>query len=156
MAYLSTFAMLSHVNRDLFKKRKCHAEYATCIHHPKTAANIPKRIEQLGVSYTSINTRLPGGPPIWITISPGLYHDAVYINNARLLPKQSNIIGTKSQSRGSPFTQILHKIDEVLVPTRSSATSRAQVFNPNAWEFLENYESLIQGTHRVRQEKNVH
>ncbi|XP_048524013.1 fasciclin-1 [Dendroctonus ponderosae] len=112
--------------------------------------NIPKRIEQLGVSYTSINTRLPGGPPIWITISPGLYHDAVYINNARLLPKQSNIIGTKSQSRGSPFTQILHKIDEVLVPTRSSATSRAQVFNPNAWEFLENYESLIQGTHRVR------
>lgn len=70
------------------------------------SANIPKKIEQLGVSYTSINTRLPGGPPIWITISPGTYHDAFYVNNARLLASQSNIIGIKSQSRGAPVTQV--------------------------------------------------
>ncbi|XP_066141261.1 fasciclin-1 isoform X2 [Euwallacea fornicatus] len=112
--------------------------------------NIPKTVQQLGVSSTSINTRLPGGAPIWITISPGTYNDAFYVNNARLLYRQSNIVGVKSQTRGAPITQILHKIDEVLIPTRSSSSSAMQIFNPNAWEFLESYESLIQGSHRVR------
>ncbi|KAL1505831.1 hypothetical protein ABEB36_005303 [Hypothenemus hampei] len=112
--------------------------------------NIPKKIEQLGVSYTSINTRLPGGAPIWITISRGKFHDSYYVNNARLLDNESNIVGIKTPSKGSPITQILHKIDEVLLPTRSPLSSATPVFNPNAWEFLENHESLIQGPHRVR------
>ncbi|XP_066259220.1 fasciclin-1 isoform X4 [Euwallacea similis] len=112
--------------------------------------NIPKTVQQLGVSSTSINTRLPGGAPIWITISPGTYNDAFYVNNARLLYRQSNIVGIQTQTGRAPITQILHKIDEVLIPTRSSSNLSTQIFNPNAWEFLEGYESLIQGSHRVR------
>ncbi|CAG9765041.1 unnamed protein product [Ceutorhynchus assimilis] len=110
----------------------------------------PKKIEQLGISYTSLNTRLSGGPPIWITISRGTYNDAFYVNNARILASQSNVIGIKTLNKGIPVMQVLHKIDEVLIPTKSTASSTNQVFNPNAWEFLENYESLIQGNHRVR------
>lgn len=46
--------------------------------------------------------------------------------------------------------QVLHKIDEVLVPTRSPQSASRKLFNPTALEFLENYESLIQNPHRVR------
>ncbi|VEN38670.1 unnamed protein product, partial [Callosobruchus maculatus] len=97
--------------------------------------SVPKTIEQLGSSYTSLNSELAGNPPLWITHVTGKYHDDIYVNNARILVSQSNI-----QSSGKGLQQILHKIDEVLIPTRAGT----RVFNPNAWEFLENYEKLLQ------------
>lgn len=50
------------------------------------------------------------------------------------------------------FFQVLHKIDEVLVPTRSLSTATNRIYNPTALEFLDNFESLIpnQFPHRVR------
>ncbi|KAF7270341.1 hypothetical protein GWI33_016702 [Rhynchophorus ferrugineus] len=107
--------------------------------------NVPKKTDQLSGSYTYISSRLSGSPPLWITHSSSRYHNDIYINNARLLLKQSNVIGKKG-----PLVQIMHKIDEVLIPTRSSLAAANSIYNPNAWEFLENYESLIQGSHRVR------
>ncbi|CAH1111114.1 unnamed protein product, partial [Psylliodes chrysocephalus] len=37
----------------------------------------------------------------------------------------------------------LHKIDEVLIPTVSPSGVSNRVYNPTAWEFLENYDTLI-------------
>ncbi|XP_049820790.1 fasciclin-1 isoform X2 [Aethina tumida] len=106
----------------------------------------PKRTDQLGTSSTSLYSELEGSPPVWITHRQGQYHDDIFVNNARLLYSQSNILG--SQSNGNE--QVLHKIDEVLVPTRSPQSASRKLFNPTALEFLENYESLIQNPHRVR------
>ncbi|XP_060523443.1 fasciclin-1 isoform X3 [Cylas formicarius] len=111
--------------------------------------NVPKTTDQFGGSYSSLNARLAGNPPLWITHNSGRYHNDIYVNNARLLLGQSNLIGQKDGPKGT-IKQILHKIDEVLIPTRSSLTAANPVFNPTAWEFLENYESLIQGPHRLR------
>lgn len=46
--------------------------------------------------------------------------------------------------------QVLHKIDEVLVPTTSPDSASNRLFNPTALDFLENYELLIQHPYRVR------
>ncbi|KAJ8919082.1 hypothetical protein NQ315_012067, partial [Exocentrus adspersus] len=107
--------------------------------------SIPKRTDQLGSSYTSLSSELAGNPPLWITHTTGRYHDDIYVNNARVLISQSDV-----QTSSKDFVQILHKIDDVLIPTRSPRTVSNPVYNPNAWEFLENYESLIQHPHRVR------
>ncbi|XP_044262944.1 fasciclin-1 isoform X4 [Tribolium madens] len=108
--------------------------------------SIPKKTTQLGTSYTSLNSELEGNPPLWITHTTGNYHNDIYVNNARLLVSQSDIM-TK-QKNGN--IQVLHKIDEVLVPTRSAKTAQHRVYNPTAHEFLEYYESLIFHPHRLR------
>ncbi|XP_018568338.1 fasciclin-1 isoform X2 [Anoplophora glabripennis] len=107
--------------------------------------SVPKRTDQLGSSYTSLSSELSGNPPLWITHISGRYHDDIYVNNARIFISQSDI-----QISGKDFIQVLHKIDQVLIPTRSPRTASNAVYNPTAWEFLENYESLIQHPHRLR------
>lgn len=111
--------------------------------------NAPRRLDKLGASYSSINTRLAGGLPIWITIGSDKFTSAYYVNNAKLLTGQSDIVGIKENTKRFPITQVLHKIDEVLVPTRATSNSDI-VFNPNAWDFLDNHESFIEGPHRIR------
>lgn len=107
---------------------------------------IPKRTTQLGTSYSSLYSELDGNPPLWITHTTGNYHNDIFVNNARLLVSQSDI--QTSQKNGN--IQILHKIDEVLVPTRSSRSVQQRVYNPTAYDFLEYYESLIIHPHRLR------
>lgn len=46
--------------------------------------------------------------------------------------------------------QVLHKIDEVLLPVMSPKTAANPLYNPNAWDFIEQYESLNINPHRVR------
>ncbi|KAG5879903.1 hypothetical protein JTB14_024051 [Gonioctena quinquepunctata] len=111
-------------------------------------SSVPKNTDQLGSSHTSLNSELSGNPPLWITHVTGIYHDDIYVNNARILVSQSNIQGNENN-----LHQVLHKIDEVLVPTRSKDSTTNRIYNPTAWEFLENYESLLpqsQNPHRVR------
>ncbi|KAJ8958235.1 hypothetical protein NQ318_017378, partial [Aromia moschata] len=108
-------------------------------------SSIPKRTDQLGNSYTSLSSELPGNPPLWIAHVRGKYHDDIYVNNARILVSQSNIQGSNTA-----LTQVLHKIDEVLIPTISPKSASNRIYNPTAWEFLEKYESLIQHPHRIR------
>ncbi|CAG9823260.1 unnamed protein product [Phaedon cochleariae] len=100
--------------------------------------SVPKTTDQLGSSYTSLYSELSGSPPLWITHITGTYHDDIYVNNARILVSQSNI-----QSTGKDLIQVLHKIDDVLVPTRSPVSASNRIYNPTAWEFLENYENLM-------------
>lgn len=54
------------------------------------SANLAKTVDQLGTTSTSFPSELDGHPPIWITIKKGTYHDDIYINNARLITRESN------------------------------------------------------------------
>ncbi|KAF2894406.1 hypothetical protein ILUMI_11767, partial [Ignelater luminosus] len=111
--------------------------------------NLAKTTDQLGgTSY--INTELEGHPPLWITVRVGTYHDDIYVNNARILLNQSNI---KGKYNGKD--QVVHKIDEVLVPTTSPATVAAGLAKPNALDFLNRFESLDINPYRVRSFRQV-
>nr|XP_022909575.1 fasciclin-1-like [Onthophagus taurus] len=47
--------------------------------------------------------------------------------------------------------QILHKIDEVLVPVVTRTIGQTDLYSPNAWEFIDNYESWMNiKNHRIR------
>ncbi|KAL3276909.1 hypothetical protein HHI36_012277, partial [Cryptolaemus montrouzieri] len=112
---------------------------------PYHITSVPKKTDQLGTSSTSLFSELTGSPILWVTHITGTYHDDIYINNARVMISHSNI-----QVMQNSNEQVIHKIDEVLIPTRSAKNAPNRVYNPTAWEFLENYESLIMGDHRVR------
>ncbi|XP_063906710.1 fasciclin-1 isoform X2 [Zophobas morio] len=108
-------------------------------------ASVPKKINQLGSSYTSVYSELTGNPPLWITHTTGSYHNDIYVNNARLLVSQSDVVTIHKDTN----LQILHKIDEVLVPT-TGPKNLAKIYNPTAFEFLHFYESFIVNPHRLR------
>lgn len=60
----------------------------------------------MGASYSSINTRLAGGLPIWITIGSDKFTNAYYVNNAKLLTGQSDIVGMKDGRKKNPIIQV--------------------------------------------------
>ncbi|XP_011061851.1 PREDICTED: fasciclin-1 [Acromyrmex echinatior] len=108
-------------------------------------ANRPLTIEELR---DSISSELEGNPPLWITRRPGRYGVDVYINNAMILLEQSNF-QSKLKVNGDTMTQVLHIINEVLEPVRSNSVE-SPVYNPNAFQFLNQSENLNLGDHRVR------
>ncbi|XP_065157885.1 fasciclin-1 isoform X3 [Atheta coriaria] len=109
--------------------------------------NLPQTTDQFVTgSSTSLTSELEGNPRLWVTTKKGSYHDDVYINNARLLVSQSNFKAKNSRH----MEQVLHKIDEVLVPVISPSTAATKLYNPHAWDFLEHYESLNINPFRVR------
>lgn len=108
-------------------------------------SNRPLTIEELR---DSISSELEGNPPLWITRRPGRYGVDVYINNAMILLEQSNF-QSKLKVNGDTMTQVLHIINEVLEPVRSNSVE-SPVYNPNAFQFLNQSENLNLGDHRVR------
>ncbi|CAL1681693.1 unnamed protein product [Lasius platythorax] len=108
-------------------------------------ANRPLTIEELR---DSISSELEGNPPLWITRTPGKYGVDVYINNAKILLEQSNF-QSKLKVNGDTMTQVLHIINEVLEPVRSNS-AESPIYNPNAFQFLNQSENLNLGDHRVR------
>ncbi|EZA61917.1 Fasciclin-1 [Ooceraea biroi] len=100
-------------------------------------SNRPQTIEDLR---ESISSELEGNPPLWITRKQGPYGVEVYINNAKILLEQSNF-----QSK----LKVLHIINEVLEPVRSNS-AETPIYNPNAFQFLNQSENLNLGDHRVR------
>ncbi|KYN32381.1 Fasciclin-1, partial [Trachymyrmex septentrionalis] len=108
-------------------------------------SNRPLTIEELR---DSISSELEGNPPLWITRRPGRYGVDVYINNAMILLEQSNF-QSKLKVNGDTMTQVLHIINEVLEPVRSNSME-SPVYNPNAFQFLNQSENLNLGDHRVR------
>ncbi|KAJ8980745.1 hypothetical protein NQ317_011394, partial [Molorchus minor] len=117
-------------------------------------SSIPRKTNELGTSYTSLSSELSGNPPLWIAHVRGQYHDDIYVNNARVLLQSVQYNGHQygTNSGKDHMNLVLHKIDEVLVPTISHKLASNRIYNPTAWEFLEKYESLmqVQDTHRVR------
>ncbi|KAM0731398.1 Fasciclin-1 [Formica fusca] len=108
-------------------------------------SNRPLTIEELR---DSISSELEGNPPLWITRTPGKYTADVYINNAKILLEQSNF-QSKLKVNGDTMIQVLHIINEVLEPVRSNS-AETPIYNPNAFQFLNQSENLNLGDHRVR------
>jgi hypothetical protein len=108
-----------------------------------SAANLAKSLDQLD---RYVSSELEGNPPIWITRIKGPYRDVLYVNNARILPDRSNYIQMNHQRK----LQVLHVIDQVLVPVRSANKDTVQIYNPDAFQFLNQSENLDLEHHRVR------
>ncbi|XP_046142475.1 fasciclin-1 isoform X3 [Osmia bicornis bicornis] len=108
-------------------------------------SNFPKTIENLG---DSISSELEGNPPLWVTRRSGTHGEDVYINNAKIIVERSNF-QSKVTVDGDMKTQILHIINEVLEPVRANS-AEMPIYNPNAFEFLNQSENLDLGEHRVR------
>ncbi|GFG33414.1 hypothetical protein Cfor_04085, partial [Coptotermes formosanus] len=105
--------------------------------------NLAKPLDQLG-GYVS--SELEGNPPIWITRTKERYKDVLYVNNARILRERSDY----SQANHQRKLQVLHVIDQVLVPVRSANKDTVQIYNPDAFQFLNQSENLDLEHHRVR------
>ncbi|XP_025155030.1 fasciclin-1-like [Harpegnathos saltator] len=108
-------------------------------------SNRPLTIEELR---DSISSELDGNPPLWITRIPTTHGVEVYINNAKILLEQSNF-QSKLKVNGDTLTQVLHIINEVLEPVRSNS-AESPIYNPTAFQFLNQSENLNLGDHRVR------
>ncbi|XP_014486638.1 PREDICTED: fasciclin-1 isoform X1 [Dinoponera quadriceps] len=108
-------------------------------------SNRPLTIEELR---DSISSELEGNPPLWITRRSSTHGVDVYINNAKILLEQSNF-QSKLKVNGDTMTQVLHIINEVLEPVRSNS-AESQIYNPNAFQFLNQSENLNLGDHRIR------
>jgi hypothetical protein len=108
-----------------------------------SSANLAKPLDQLG-GYVS--SELEGNPPIWITRTKERYKDVLYVNNARILRERSDY----SQANHQRKLQVLHVIDQVLVPVRSANKDTVQIYNPDAFQFLNQSENLDLEHHRVR------
>jgi hypothetical protein len=93
-----------------------------------------------------VSSELEGNPPIWITRIKGQHRDDLYVNNARIILDRSNYIQMNHQNK----QQVLHVIDQVLVPVRSANKDTAQIYNPDAFQFLNQSENLDLEHHRVR------
>lgn len=100
---------------------------------------------------TPMLSELTGSPPLWVTRKTGSYRPDIYINNAKILMDRSNYQSTiRTGNGGGPGEkQVLHIIDEVLEPVRSNPTAQA-IYNPDAFQFLNQSENLDLGPHRVR------
>jgi hypothetical protein len=107
------------------------------------SANLAKRLRDLD-GYVS--SELEGNPPIWITRIKDRHKDVLYVNNARILQERSDYVQLNSQSK----LQVLHVIDQVLVPVRSAKKENVQIYNPDAYRFLNQSENLDLEQHRVR------
>ncbi|XP_017877413.1 fasciclin-1 isoform X3 [Ceratina calcarata] len=108
-------------------------------------SNFPRTIENLG---DSVSSELDGNPPLWVSRRPSTHGEEVYINNAKILTERSNF-QSKVIVDGDVKTQVLHIINEVLEPVRSKS-AEMPIYNPNAFDFLNQSENLDLGIHRVR------
>jgi hypothetical protein len=107
------------------------------------SANLAKQLKDLD-GYVS--SELEGNPPIWITRIKERHKDVLYVNNARILQDRSDYIQMNNQDK----LQVLHVIDQVLVPVRSAKKDNVQIYNPDAYRFLNQSENLDLEQHRVR------
>ncbi|XP_025602312.2 fasciclin-1 isoform X3 [Athalia rosae] len=110
-------------------------------------SNLALKLDEFG---TSMLSELTGSPPLWVTRKTVNYRPEIYINNAQILEESSNYESSIRIGRNGPVQkQVLHVINEVLEPVRSNPTAQP-IYNPNAFQFLNQSESLNLGPHRVR------
>ncbi|KAK7793957.1 hypothetical protein R5R35_005820 [Gryllus longicercus] len=125
-----------------FERREIREDALMLYHMTNTAHTL----EQLGGSVLS---ELDGSPPLWVTRRrrPGASEE-VYINNALVLAARSNFVTQNAAGK----QHVLHVVDEVLTPVTTSATAPAQLqlYNPDAFQFLNQSENFDIGKHRVR------
>ncbi|KAJ9587143.1 hypothetical protein L9F63_019331 [Diploptera punctata] len=104
--------------------------------------NLAHPLSKLGIPNPSILSQLEGNPPIWITRNKG----DIYVNNAKIIQNRSDYMHPNPSGK----QQVLHIIDQVLVPIRSANKDSAAIYNPDAFQFLNQSENLDMGHHRFR------
>ncbi|XP_063216884.1 fasciclin-1 isoform X2 [Bacillus rossius redtenbacheri] len=123
-----------------FQKRPVKDRADSVLYH---MTNLALTLDEL---QSSVFSELEGNPPLWITKRRGQHRDDIYVNNARVIPERSNYVQHNHNGR----KQVLHVIDEVLEPLLPFAKDGAQVYNPDAYQFLNQSENLDLESHRVR------
>lgn len=108
--------------------------------------NLAHPLDKLGIPNPSVLSQLEGNPPIWITRNKGQYREDIYVNNAKIIQERSNYIQLNQRNN----LQVLHVIDQVLVPVRSANKDIAAIYNPDAFQLLNQSENLDLGHHRCR------
>nr|CAD7432009.1 unnamed protein product [Timema monikensis] len=126
-----------------FQKRPPNKERVDSVLYHMT--NLARTLEELQAGM-SVLSELDGNPPLWITRRPGQYRDDIYVNNARIIQERSNYQQNNLHSK----KQVLHVIDEVLEPVASFTKDTLQIYNPDAYQFLNQSENLNLESHRVR------
>ncbi|XP_037942590.1 fasciclin-1 isoform X3 [Teleopsis dalmanni] len=90
----------------------------------------------------TIITDMDGNPPLYVTKNR---NGDVYINNARIIPSLSVVLSNAAGKR-----QVMHVIDEVLVPLTTLSTTKTDIINPDAFQFLQQADLLNIGENRLR------
>ncbi|KAK6617553.1 hypothetical protein RUM44_005141 [Polyplax serrata] len=104
-------------------------------------ATLPLTLSEMSSSQ-SVPTDYEGNPPLWITKN---HRNEIYVNNARVIIPKSNIQAWNQRKK----KQVLHMIDEVLEPVISTNPS-VPLYNPDAYQFLNQSENIGLGKHRIR------
>lgn len=107
-------------------------------------SNVATTLEQLGSIITS---DYDGNPPIYVTRrrqSDGT--EDIYVNNAKIIRNRSNV--QLSNQHGKK--QVLHIIDDVLTPLTVNPSTSFEVYNPDAYQFIQHAENMDISQHRIR------
>ncbi|XP_065087061.1 fasciclin-1 isoform X2 [Ochlerotatus camptorhynchus] len=107
-------------------------------------SNVATTLEQLGSIITS---DYDGNPPIYVTRrrQPDGTED-IYVNNAKIIRNRSNV----QMSNQLGKKQVLHIIDDVLTPLTVNPSTSFEVFNPDAYQFIQHAENMDISQHRIR------
>ncbi|XP_058444738.1 fasciclin-1 isoform X2 [Malaya genurostris] len=111
------------------------------LYHISTVAT---PLEQLGPMITS---DYDGNPPIYVTRRRHLNGtEDIYVNNAKIIRQRSNVQLTNQHGK----KQVLHIIDDVLTPLTVNPSTSFELYNPDAFQFIQHAENLDINQHRIR------
>ncbi|XP_055615334.1 LOW QUALITY PROTEIN: fasciclin-1-like [Toxorhynchites rutilus septentrionalis] len=111
------------------------------LYHISTVAT---PLEQMGSTITS---DYDGNPPLYVTRRKRWDStEDIYINNARIDRERSNVQLTNQHGK----KQVLHIIDEVLTPLTVNPSTSFELYNPDAFQFIQHAENLDISQHRIR------
>ncbi|KAI8122940.1 Fasciclin-1 [Lucilia cuprina] len=113
-----------------------HHDTTYVLYHMATVAMTQDQLTK------TIPSDMDGNPPLYITKNR---NGDIYVNNARIIPSLSVEMTNNDGKR-----QVMHIIDEVLVPLTSLPTSKTEITNPDAFQFLQQADLLNIGENRLR------
>ncbi|XP_077294817.1 fasciclin 1 Fas1 domain-containing isoform X2 [Arctopsyche grandis] len=125
---------------EAFQRYSGIVDEALMLYH---IANFAVTLDQLG---NSVNSELDGNPPLWISRRKNNDHEDIFINTAKIITHRSNYMAPNQNNK----RQVLHIIDDVLVPVIPASSSSGLIYNPDAKYFLLNSENFDTQQHRVR------
>ncbi|XP_055593864.1 fasciclin-1 isoform X2 [Uranotaenia lowii] len=113
------------------------------LYHISTVA-LP--LEQLG---STVISDFDGNPPIYVTRRrqpAGSGAEDIFVNNAKVIRSRSNVQLTNQMGK----RQVLHIIDDVLTPLTVNPSTSFELYNLDAFQFIQNAENLDINQHRIR------
>ncbi|XP_073819022.1 fasciclin 1 Fas1 domain-containing isoform X9 [Musca autumnalis] len=119
---------------EAFQRHKNKATYV--LYHMATVAMTQDQLSK------TIPSDMDGNPPLYITKNR---NGDIYVNNARIIPSLSVEMTNNEGKR-----QVMHIIDEVLVPLTPLPNTKTEITNPDAFQFLQQSDLLDIGDNRLR------